>query len=86
MRNFKLTGKKIINYVKNNIYVLLIGLYGVLAALVSPDLIFRYGETKFFLFFIGGGLILIAVLKIFSIKKSKNKSWEQKKKWEKEVS
>jgi len=74
MENFKLIGKKIIVYIKKNINTLLVVIYCVLGASVSSDLIFKYGEARFFLFFLGGGLVLIFILKVLSIRKSKNDS------------
>ena len=71
MQNFKIIGKKVIEYVKQNRNYLVALIYIIVVSAYSSRLIFKYGETNLYISFIFGWLVLIIVLKIFSKKRPK---------------
>ena len=62
-----------IDYLKKNKYLLVIFIYCIVAALFSSQLIFEYGETRFYTAFFLGGFLLIVFLKVVSIATSSKK-------------
>lgn len=70
MQGIKIINKKAIEYVKQNRNYLVALIYIIVVSAYSSRLIFKYGETNFYISFIFGWLVLIIFLKIFSEKKT----------------
>lgn len=71
MQGIKIINKKVIEYVKQNRNYLVALIYIIVVSAYSSRLIFKYGETSFYISFIFGWLVLIIFLKIFSKKRPK---------------
>ena len=69
----KKRNRSALDYLKKNKYLLVIFIYCIVAALFSSQLIFEYGETKFYTAFFLGGFLLIVFLKVVSIATSSKK-------------
>ncbi|OUL07498.1 hypothetical protein B0533_13820 [Sedimentibacter sp. SX930] len=69
----KKRSRGVVMYLKKNKHLLVIFIYGIIAALFSSRLIIEYGESKFYTAFFLGGFLLIVFLKIASLVTSSEK-------------
>ena len=54
---------KMVSYIKNNIPVLIIILYSTIVSTQQGRLALKYGEKRFYFYFVLGGLLLILLMK-----------------------
>lgn len=54
---------KMVSYIKNNIPVLIIILYSTMISSQQGRLALKYGEKRFYFYFVLGGLLLILLMK-----------------------
>lgn len=54
---------KMVSYIKNNLPVLIIILYSTIVSTQQGRLALKYGEKRFYFYFVLGGLLLILLMK-----------------------
>ncbi|SHE88635.1 hypothetical protein SAMN02745249_01350 [Atopostipes suicloacalis DSM 15692] len=54
---------KMVSYIKNNLSVLIIILYSTIISTQQGQLALKYGEKRFYFYFVLGGLLLILLMK-----------------------